>query len=204
MASLLSYALTNVADVKEQLGIESSDSTYNNLIIRKINQATEIIEGWCSRRFAVTTYTDELYDASHTGQLQLRQFPLTTSTITLKARDTTINTGSFDTIDTDQYFVDANTGIIDAISSFWGSFDQWSVTYTAGYVTIPSDLAEACCTLASYFMANDPATSMSISSKHEGQRSISYFSGSNEKLFERLGIRFTLDRYAKIIIAPNP
>ncbi len=197
MASLVSYALCTLADVKETLGIASSDNSWDNIIIRKINQATEIIEGWTGRRFAQTTYTSELYDASADNQLILKNRPV--SAVSLGARDTTMNSGSFDTIPTDQYFVDSTAGIIDAVSSFWGSYDQWSVTYTAGYATIPADLAEACATLAAYMTSNDPSTQTGISSKREGSRQVTYFdhrSSTNDSLFTQLGIIPTLERYS--------
>lgn len=201
MATLVSYALTTLADVKETLGIASSDSSWDNLIIRKINQSTEMIEGWCQRRFKETTYTDELYDATYDRQLQLRNYPVTsTATFALSARDTTLNQDSFDSVDTDQYFIDRNAGIIDAVSSFWGSFDQWKVTYSAGYATIPSDLQEACATLAAYLTVNDPSAHTGIESMREGSREIRYsdvtFGGANSDLFADLGILPTLQRYS--------
>lgn len=198
MADLLSYALCTLADVKETLGVASSDTSWDNIIKRKINQATELIEGWCGRRFKETTYTDELYDATHDRQLVLRNYPVTSS-VTLSARDTTLNEGDFDTIDSENYFVDANAGVLDGISNFWGSFDQWRVTYTAGYATIPSDLAEACATLAAHLVGNDPAVETGVASKREGSRQITYFdhrSSTTDGLFVQLGIMPTLERYS--------
>lgn len=199
MATLLSYSLCSVDNVKETLGIASSDSSWDNLIIRKINQATEIIEGWCNRRFLETIYTDELYDATYDRQLVLRQYPVTsTTTFALAARDTTLNEGSFDSVDSEQYFIDRKGGIVDAVSDFWGGYDQWRVTYSAGYATIPADLAEACATLAAYLVTNDPATQTGVSSKREGSREIHYFdhrSSSTEGILVQLGILTTLERY---------
>jgi hypothetical protein len=51
LMSLLSYALCSLFDVKESMGIASSDQSWDNLIIRKINQATRQIEAYCDRRF---------------------------------------------------------------------------------------------------------------------------------------------------------
>lgn len=205
MAAPLAYALTTKEDVKETLGIASSDTSWDNIIIRNINRATEIIEGWCNRRFKETTYTDQLYDASGERQLSLRQFPITDTTpFVLKSRDTTMNENSFDTIDADLFFLDRQAGIVDAVATFWGRVDQWSVTYSAGYATIPSDLAEACAALAAYLTVNDPSLTVGISRKKEGAREVQYgggmrFTGSSntrEALFAELGILPTLDRYA--------
>lgn len=76
MTALLSYALTTVADVKESLGITSGDHSKDNLITRKINQATRMIENYCDCRFAQTTYTDELYDGHGGNELVLRHKPI--------------------------------------------------------------------------------------------------------------------------------
>lgn len=201
MAELVDYALTTLEDVRETLGIASGDLSWDNLIKRKINQATEIIEGWCQRRFVDTTYTDELYDATHDNQLTLRNYPVTTTaTFALSARDTTLNQDSFDSVDSEQYFLDRNAGVIDAVSSFWGSYDQWKVTYSAGYTTIPSDLAEACATLAGFLTVNDPASQTGIDMMREGAREVRYrdisFGGENSDLFADLGILPTLQRYS--------
>ena len=59
MATLLTHALTNLADVKESMGIAASDTSYDNLIVRKINQVTRQIEGYCGRRFLDTSYKND-------------------------------------------------------------------------------------------------------------------------------------------------
>lgn len=196
MATLLDYALCSVSDVKELLGIASSDNTKNNLIIRKINQATEIIEGYCRRRFKETTYTDEIYDGTGTDQLGLLNYPI--SAVTLSMRDTTLNEADFNSVDSELFFIDSTSGLLNGVGSFYGGWGQYRVTYTAGYSTIPSDLAEACATLAAYFVSNDPSMSAFVTRKKEGSREISYSDTANRgNLYEQLGIQITLDRYSR-------
>lgn len=199
MADLLSYALCTVADVKELLGIASSDSTKNNLIIRKINQSTEIIEGYCRRRFKETTYTNEIYDGTGTDQLGLLNYPISSvEAITVGMRDTTLNEDDFNTVDSELFFIDYTGGLLNGVGSFYGGWGQYRVTYTAGYATIPDDLAEACATLAAYFVANDPSMSAFVTRKKEGSREISYSdTASRGNLYEQLGIQITLDRYSR-------
>lgn len=196
MASLASYALTNVSDVKETMGIASGDLTWDNIITRSINRATEMIEGWCNRRFLATDYT-EYYDASYSEQLILRQYPIISLT-SIEARNTTLNDNSFNTVTSDQYFLDNNAGVIDAISGFWGKYDQWRIVYRAGFTIIPSDLAEACAALASYFAGQDPAQVAGLAMKREGSRELQFHRmgyTSVEDLFTQLGIAATLQRY---------
>lgn len=201
MATILSYALTSLADVKESLGIPSSDHTYDNLIIRKINAATIAIEKYTGRHFASTTYTDEEYDTTHTNQIILKQRPVT-NLASLGSRDTSLNEGQFDTTEANLYFLDANSGVLDLNFTTVGSWNRYRVTYTAGYTTIPDDIAEACASLAAYYFNNANATSVNVTEKREGQRSLKYggTSGSGGLTFEtiigQLGIDTILASYS--------
>lgn len=194
MASLLSYALCSVADVKESLGI--TGSTQDNLIIRKINQATEMIEGYTGRRFKAADYT-EYVDASHTDQLILKQRPINTIT-SIGSRDTSQNLDDFETVQGENYFFDANAGVVEGIFNFSGGWNRYKVVYNAGYTTIPSDLSEACVSLAS-FLVDNGTSGTNVKRKQEGQRSIEYFDtnsgASAQSMFEQLGIDEILNRY---------
>lgn len=197
MSTLLAHALTSVADVKETLGIDSGDSSKNNLIIRKINQATEMIEKYCNgRRFKETTYTNEEYDATGTNQLILRQYPVTdTQAFALQYRQTTQNEDSWDTVETEDYFVDDSAGVIDANFNFGGRWNRYRVTYSAGFATIPADVAEAAVALAGYLVDNAQSGS-GVAMKKEGQREIRYHKPDQSKsLFEDLGIDDILAPY---------
>lgn len=203
MATLLSYALTTVADVKETLGIASGDNTKNNLIIRKINLATEMIEGYCNlaynHHFAQTTYTDEEYDAPNTRELLLLASPVTTLT-SLSKRDSSDNEGSWDTIETEDYFLNSAAGIIESNLLLTGHYNRFKATYTAGYSTIPADLAEAAATLAAYMVSN-ATTGAGVQSIREGQRQITYAVNSQEKsLIESLGLDNVLNRYIRYAV----
>lgn len=199
MATLLSYALTNVSDVKESLGIASSDHSKDNLIIRKINQATRAIEAYCGRRFLQTTYTDELYTAPNTNQLVLRNRPIVGS-VSLGVRDTSLNDDDFEAVETSLYFSDANSGVIDLNFRAIGSWGRYRVTYTAGYATIPEDLAEACATLAAYYVTNASGTQVGLNMKQEGQRSTRYGNNNHllsfDNILAQLGIDQIINSYA--------
>ena len=206
MTNILTYALTTVADVKETLGIASSNTTKDNLITRKINQATEMIEGYCNRRFKEQTNVVEYYDGGDSGSLLLRGRPITnTTTFLLESRDTSLNDNDFSSINAENYFVDNAAGVVDGLSSFSGRWDRYRVTYSYGYSTIPSDLAEACATLAAYLVNNDASSVAGISGKKEGTREVRY---SNNKggydsgnIIDQLGLKITLDRYAEPVIS---
>lgn len=194
MATLLSYALCTVEDVKETLGI--TGTAQDNLIIRKINSATEMIEKYTGTRFASTVYTDEEYDATNSDQLILKHRPVITFT-SLSRRDTSLNQADWDTIDTELYFVDFSAGVLDLIFHATGHWNRYRVTYTAGYAVIPADIVEACITLASYYVEN-PVSTASVRVKEEGQRRIEYYDTQSKSsgIYDQLNLTDTLNAYA--------
>lgn len=204
MAVLLSYALTNLSDVKESLGIASSDTSKDNLIIRNINKATRAIENYCGRRFKETTYTDELYSATGIDQLILKQRPLTATTpLVFKIRDTGLNIADFETIDSSLYFCDVGShqgdaGVIDLMFFARGRWDRYALTYSAGYPTIPEDLAEACASLAAYYTQRADGSHIGVQDKQEGQRRLRYsnVSLSFRRVMEELGVDEIIDSYS--------
>lgn len=204
MADLLSYALTTVADVKESLGISSGNNSKNNLIIRKINQATLMIEGYCGlstdHHFKQTTYTNEEYDGSGSNALILKMSPVSSLT-SFQNRATSENQDDWDDIETEHYFLDSAAGVIDLLFTQTNNFNKYRLTYTAGYSTIPADLAEACATLAAYLVENSTPGS-AIKSKQEGSRSIEYAVSLSEKdIFEQLGIEDMVNKYIRYAIS---
>lgn len=197
MAALLSYALTNLSDVKESLGIASSNATKDNLIIRKINQATRAIESYCSRRFISTVYTNEIYSATQIDELVLRQRPIISFT-SLDIRDSGLNFDNWETIDSHLYFIHNAAGVVDLMFNARGRWDRYRVTYTAGYTTIPEDLAEACVLLACYYVQNADASDVGVFQKKEGQRELRYAKTSLTFwiICQQLGIDSILEGYA--------
>lgn len=200
MATLLDYALCTVADVKEILNLDSGNTSKDNLIIRKINQSTRVIENYCGRRFKSADYT-EYYDGIGGSELELRNRPVN-SIASLSARNVITNENSFELADTEDYFIDESAGIIEFLGSFNGLYDSWKVVYNAGYDTIPEDVAEVCAQMAAYLIENGTSSS-NVKIKQEGQRKVEYFdtSGSSQSLIESLGLDEMLDPYADPVIS---
>lgn len=209
MADLLSYALTSVNDVKESLGIDSGDTSKDNLIKRKINQATLYIESYCSlsrdHHFKETTYTNEEYDGTNNSTIVLRMRPVSVIT-TFQRRDSTLSDGGFSDVESELYFSDLNAGVIELVTRSNGGWNRYRVNYTAGYATIPADLAEACVTLACYYVENS-ASGTAVKKKQEGSRSIEYFqagqTGSGDSLIDQLGVDDVLSRYKQYNLADS-
>lgn len=197
MASLNSWALTTLLDVKETLGIDAGNTSQDNLIIRKINQATDMIESFCgknnSQHFASTAYVEE-YDGTGTNQLILKNRPVISFT-SLEQRDTTLNDSDWSTVTTDLYFTDTTAGVIDAKICFLEYWNLYKATYIAGFATIPSDLAEAAATLSAYLVDNS-STGGAVKKKSQGPKDIEYFPATQgESIITQLGLDDMLQRY---------
>lgn len=206
MATLLDFALVSVADVKESLGISAGDTSKDNLITRKINQATLYIESYCGlardHHFKQTTYTNEEYDGGTGNTTVLRMRPVSTIS-SFQVRDSNASDGSFDDVESELYFSDLSAGIIESNVNAFGGWNRYRVTYTAGYDPIPADLAEACATLASYYTENS-ASGTAVKKKQEGQRSIEYFDSQGTgdgSVIDQLGLDEVLSRYKQYNIA---
>lgn len=201
MADLLSYSLCSLSDVKESLGI--SGTSQDNLIKRMINRATLNIETYCNlardHHFKETTYTDEVYRGSGSDQLNLLMRPISDIT-SFQVHDAYNPSASYSSVDSDLYYEDLSTGTINLLYDQNTSYGSYRVSYTAGYATIPADLAEACVALASFYVENG-SSGTNVKQKTEGARSIEYFqSQGSDSVIEELGLDDTLHRYMNYVV----
>jgi len=129
------YALTTVSRLKTFL--EISGTSYDTLLEWIANSATEFIENYCHRRFQRTAYTQEMYSTDKWQKtLLLDNFPvISTETFTLEIRTSGLNEDDWDTVDSEDYHVDYDGGIIRMAGriEFQKGVDKYRVTYTAGY-----------------------------------------------------------------------
>lgn len=207
MASLVDYALTNVADVKESLGISSGDTSKDNLIIRKINQVTDLIQNYCDRTFKLQQYT-EYYDGSDTDEIVLKQRPIVADgshAFLVERRDTSLNQESFETIDSSLFFIDNNSGVLELDYNALGGWNRYRYTYYAGYATTPNDLAEAAVAVVCFFVQNSNAVGVGKYSVREGQKQIVYqrLQQSFKTIIEELGVDGIIDSYANLPLLTN-
>jgi hypothetical protein len=109
-----------------------------------------------------------------------------------------LNTSSWETIDTQLYFTDNAAGVVYLNFNANGRWKRYRATYSAGYATIPEDLAEACVSLACYYFNNADGTDVGVAEKREGQRSLKYANGSLDfaAIAKNLGIDEILNYYA--------
>lgn len=150
-----SYDLTDLATVKDELGLPVTDVSNDAFLGRAITQVSSIIANYCNRVFPVETVQDVIdieqdpYPYQTPGgfaAVQLSRFPVVS--VTSVAQTVSAGVTQALTEDTD-FRVDNERGWLIRLSPFTGVAVKWealpvTVTYSAGYAAIPDDLA-ACC-----------------------------------------------------------
>lgn len=126
-------SLTTLARLKSFLGI--SGSTKDTVLTLIIIAVSAWVERYCRRSFKQAAVSNEEYDGSGTSKLLLNQYPVIEGeTFTLQRRDSNKDDGSWQTIDSENYIVKYDSGIIEFLA---GEFSKgranFRVSYTAGY-----------------------------------------------------------------------
>jgi hypothetical protein len=127
----MTASLTNITDLKEYLRL--SVSTDDALLSASILSASAWVRSYLNRDITTAEYT-ELKEGSGTQTLMLGQYPITA-----------VSSVSVDGVSQDLTYITARNGLlIRADGQKWPrGYANVSVTYTAGYVTIPYDIGQA-------------------------------------------------------------
>jgi len=200
-----SYALTTPTRAAEYMGISVPTGTNLSVLERTIDSATDFIEGIIGRRLKKTTYTQEMYDTERAETLNLKNFPVISSeTFTLERRSSALNEDDWDTVDTEYYHVDYNSGVIQGAGGlrFARTVKGYRVTYTAGYdfdntTTFLGDISEVGdLELAAWILVeaiwNNKKGGFSIASERIGDYSVTY----RKALLENEDLKSILDKYS--------
>ena len=199
--SLRTKDITSVATLKTYLDI--SGTTQDSLLELLIKSVTDLVQSYCNRAFVQIAYTQEEYDGTGTKELLLNNYPIKTSAgFTLERNVATNNSDSWETVDAEDYFVDAERGIVTKLTNFWQAKNKYRVTYTAGYdktadTTIlawPADLELACINLAAILYTRRKA--MGIKNESVGDFSVTF----SDALEEDPSIKTTLDKYKRYVL----
>jgi uncharacterized phiE125 gp8 family phage protein len=140
-------ALTTLAAAKAylKLNVNVDDSTVEDLI----NASSSAIENYCKRKFKEQNYLEEEYDGTGKNHILLDQYPVK-SIESVSIDGTTLSTG--------QYKVKKRNGVLLNNGGIWPRGEiNITVSYTAGYSEIPSDLELACKHLVMSYFKSDVA-----------------------------------------------
>lgn len=148
------YDLTDLATVKDELNIPTSDTSKDAFLSRAITQASAAIASYCNRVFAVETVQDVIHperDAypyqvpGGVAPLQLSRWPLVAvawvSIVDPPGTTTTLLEGS-------DFQSDLARGWLIRLNKYTGYPSSWdpvmtTAVYQAGYASIPADLVDA-------------------------------------------------------------
>lgn len=160
MATLVSDALTTVAEVETLLGLSSGADT--DRITNAINHATKRILAYIDRKIASTAYT-EYYDGTNTSILVLNNWPLIGNPTTVNVDNDRDFTSATDLTVDDDYLVEnlptaENPGVLRRLrplgvtqQPIWPKgYQNIKVVYTAGYASTPTLLQSTCTEFAAF------------------------------------------------------
>lgn len=204
--ALHSYALTTVQRAANYIGLGTiaSGSTKETILQVLINSSTDFIERYIGMRIKQTTYTNEEYDTDAGDALILKNRPVV-SVSSLQRRDSGLNEDEWETVDTEDYHVDEEAGIIYGAGGwkFSKTRQGYRVTYVAGYdfdlsTTYLSDTEAGDLELVTWFLVASAYSrgkgGAGIKSESIGDYRVTY-EGS---LMENSDIKSILDKYADI------
>ena len=216
--ALFSYALTTVARFKEYAGVTAT-SAEDIVIEQMINQVTTFIERYTRVRFMETVHENEEYSSDGGESLLLNNYPISkTADFTLQYRTSLENKDNWETIDSENYFIDYNAGVISDVyrNLYLVRRYYFRVSYTAGYsfdnsATFLSDTAAGDVEYATWKLVNEAweqrKTGRDINSEKLGDYAISYARSLFElgrpqgNFVQPVGsIQAILDRYKRSVV----
>lgn len=203
---MLSYALTTATRLSNYMGISVPTGVTLSAMERMIDAVTTFVENYTGRRFKKTVYTQEEYDTEEAETLNLKHLPVVAGqAFTLERRNSGLNEDDWETVDSQYYHVDRETGMIEFADGITLSRRRkgYRVTYTAGYdfdnaTTFLSDTEAGDVELAVWMLMeglwNKRKGGSGISHESIGDYSVTY----RKELMENEDLQAILDKYATL------
>ncbi|OYV49373.1 MAG: hypothetical protein B7Z78_13805 [Rhodospirillales bacterium 20-60-12] len=139
--------LTTLADVSLYIG--ATDTSEDQVITALIANASAFIESFCNRTFAITAYT-ETRNGNNRPRMMLNNSPITAiSSLAIDAVTIPLSTGPT----VPGYTFDLNSIYLrpgGSYNTFRRDVQNVQVSYSAGFSSVPSDVAQACIELVAF------------------------------------------------------
>lgn len=164
--TLRPWSLVDVSDLKNDLSISTTESEFDNILVRIANGVTDYIESYCNRFFRARSIT-ELLDGTATTDIFLRSPIIYVTSMTDK---TTV-------VASTNYVVYNSVGRVHLTSGVWTPEAQAiKAIYRFGYEesTLPQNVILAAMTWANFWFHAIKDDRMGLQSKSEGDLSISF------------------------------
>jgi Phage gp6-like head-tail connector protein len=194
-------AILTLAEFKTYVGI--SDTSEDNQLNPMIDMINDLIPELTERTLEETAYENELYDGSATTALNLNNYPIVSIEEVL-VYNTEIEVVSYsDRVETgtDGYWIkDAENGVLYRNAGWPIGRGVISISYTAGYDTIPNNLKYAALQAASYL--RKVGKKVGLASESLGSYSYSLISGAmnGKSIFQNAGVQEIIDAYTRVDI----
>ena len=136
-------ALVTLAECLQRLNMTSDSGERDALIDSLLAPASAIIEAYCKRTFAQTTYC-EVYDGPGGYELMVDNSPIIS--VTKLSQDIDIEAGTYDELITaSEMLVHKSTGIIEVFNeTFIKAHKNIYIEYVAGFASVPEDIKSVC------------------------------------------------------------
>jgi uncharacterized phiE125 gp8 family phage protein len=171
-----STTLTTRAALKLYLGIEASDTAQDELLDALVAYASERIESHCRRAFASEALTEYL-DGTGASKLVLSRRPV--SALTSIHEDSDRAFAAATEIDSADLVLHPENGIVERMGAvFAPGARTLKVVYTAGYATVPDDVALACAKLAAAWYAHARGGADGVTRETLGDYAATYAHGA--------------------------
>ena len=179
--------LTTLQDVKDWLGLSSTAD--DALLARLIASASRFIESWVGRTITSVTYTETFNGDGH-ARLVLPNYPVTAvSSVTIDGSPIPAAAPAAP----NGYLFDALVLYLNGYA-FARGVQNVTVVYTAGYASVPPDLAQACIELVA--LRYKERDRVGQGSKSVGGETITFTVAEMTE-----SVRATLSRYRKVVPA---
>jgi hypothetical protein len=136
-------AYCSVEEVKIYADINSTDTNKDDLITSLITACQSFIDEYCGRSFERGS-TTEFFGDIPTSKLFLSKFPINTVKPFKIWESGDRSYPDSDLINSSDYFIDAENGIVKLDYEVGGIPGSVKVSYTGGFLTIPAAIKQAC------------------------------------------------------------
>jgi len=166
--------LCSLDELKSYLAIAGTG--HDAALASLIAAASEAIENYCRRSFAAADHVEYHNGGGH-ARLILRRRPVVA--VSGLWDDLAREFGDSSEIDEDEYVLDAERGLVTLkVGVFSDGEMNVKVAYTAGYETIPDDIAQACAMLAAAWFHRGRTGGDGLAARSAGGATFQYPSGS--------------------------
>jgi len=166
---------STLADFKEHLDIDSSDTSKDNFLTNILNAAYKAAVNYIGQDLNATAYT-EYHDGDDSDTILLDNYPIISVETVFDDTDRLFDPTNYPStiFDSDDYAFYANTGKLRLLAgfTFTGGVQNIQVRYTAGYLDVPYDAVRGLILLAAYYAQR--AGSEGRTNETLGGRSVGY------------------------------